>query len=134
MQGSNQQAINSRVGKTLFLLVMFLLVVMIANRIHPGSARIAGGLVGFAFISAFLGGPLSMLLDRLFLAQLLGARNSLIASCMVIWLLVLAHLLTLRPDDVIGHGPASRVLGATIGIGLIFWFRHRRQERAKPSS
>jgi hypothetical protein len=109
---------------------MFILVMTIADRIHPGSHKTAGALLGFVALAAFFGGPLSALLDRLFLRQMLGARIGLLVSCVVIWLLVLAYLLTLRPDGVEEHSPVLRVLGATIGMSVLFWFRLRRQERA----
>ena len=62
---------NRRIGKTLFLIVMFILrdVVMIADRIQPGSHKIAGALLGFVGLAAFFGGPLSAL-DRLRAAAL----------------------------------------------------------------
>ena len=126
----DKATMNRRVGKTLFLIVMFILVLMIADRIHPGSHKTAGALLGFVGLAAFFGGPLSALLDRLFLRQILGARTGLLVSCVAIWLLVLAYLLTLRPDGVEEHSPVLRVLGATIGMGVVFWFRLRRQERA----
>ena len=61
---------------------------------------------------------------------MLGARSGLLVSCVAIWLLVLAYLLTLRPDGAEEHSPVLRVLGATIGMGVVFWLRRRRQERA----
>jgi hypothetical protein len=121
---------NRRVGKTLFLMVMFVLVVMIADRVHPGSDKIAGALLGFVGLAASFGGVLSALLDRLFLTQMLGERTGLLVSCLAIWVLVLAYLLTLRPDGVQEHSSVLRVLGATIGMCVVFWFRRRRQERA----
>ena len=126
----DKAATNRRVGKTMFVMVMFVLVVMIANRIHPGSDKIAGALLGFAGLTAVFGGLLSTLLDRLFLTQMLGARRSLLASCAAMWVFVLAYLLTLPDDGVVEHGPVIRVLGATIGMCLVFWFRQRRQVRA----
>jgi hypothetical protein len=43
------------------------------------------------------------------------------------WVFVLAYLLTLRDDGVVEHGPVIRVLGATVGMCVVFWFRRRRQ-------
>jgi len=114
----------------MFVTVMVVLVVMIANRIHPGSDKFAGALAGFIGLTVFFGWPLATLLDRLFLTQMLGARTGLLASCVAIWVLLLAYFLTLRPDGVAEHNPLLRVLGATIGMGAVFWFRRRRQERA----
>ena len=114
----------------MFVMVMFVLVVMIADRIHPGSDKIAGALVGFIGLTVFFGWPSATLLDRLFLTQVLGARTGLLASCVAIWVLLLAYYLTLRPDGVAEHNPVLRSLGATIGMGVVFWFRRRRQERA----
>ena len=114
---------NRRVGKTLFLIVMFILVLLIADRIHPGSHKTAGALLGFVGLAAFFGGRLSALLDRLFLRQMLGARIGLLVSCVAIWLLVLAYLLTLRPDGVEEHSPSCNnrnersVLGSASSAG-----------------
>jgi hypothetical protein len=130
MQESKRKEINSRVGKTLFLLVMFMLVLMIANRIHPGSTELVGALLGFAGFTAVFGRILAALLDQLFLTQLLGPRNGLVASCLVIWLLALAYLLTLPSDGTIEHSPTLRVIGATIGMYFVFWLRRRRQDRS----
>lgn len=131
MRVFDKATINRRVGKTMFVMVMFVLVVMIANRIHPGSDKIAGALVGFIGLAAFFGWPLSTLLDRLFLTQMLGARTGLFVSCVAIYVLVLAYLLAL-PNGVVEHGPVIRVIGATIGMCVVFWFRRRWQERAAP--
>ena len=125
----DKTTMDRRVGKTMFLMVMFALMLMIANRIHPGSDKIAGALLGFVGLAAFFGGILSALVDRLFLTQMLGARISLLVSCVAIWVLVLAYLLTL-PDGAEEHGPVLRILGATIGMCVVFWFRRRQQERA----
>ena len=129
MKVVDKKEMNSRVGKTLFLIVMLVLVLVIANRIHFGSDQIAGALLGFIGLAAFFGWPLSTLLDRLFLTRMLGARTGVLASCLAIWVLLLAYLLTLRADGVAQHSPLLRVLGATIGMGVVFWLRRRRQER-----
>jgi hypothetical protein len=117
-------------GRSFFLTVVFILCLMIADGLHAGSHRFVGALLGFAGFTAFIGGSLSALLDRLFLTQMLGARRSLVVSCVAIWALVLAYLLTLPSDGVDEHGPVLLVLGATTGMCIVFWFRRRRLERA----
>lgn len=41
----DKATMNRRIGKTLFLIVMFILVMTIADRIHPGSHKTAGALL-----------------------------------------------------------------------------------------
>ena len=119
----------SRVGKILFFLVVFALLMAIANRFYAGATEIVGAIAGFALFAAVLGGGLAIALNRFFLRKRLGQRRGLLASFLAMGALVMAYMLTLRPDGIVEHGLAMRLVGSALGLVLPYWWQHRRLDK-----